>query len=156
MLVEFPNWIGPYGADPIRREAFDAATITAIEKSSYGSRVLARSTGEYAAPLLSGLWLSAPYLHNGSVPTLWRLMTPSERPTRFMVGGHMLDYEEVGIAGYVDASGAYVYPPGYQPWSEPTMIDTQDRGYGSQGHEAEFTGLTDPEKQSLIEYLKLL
>lgn len=35
----------------------------------------------YVAPPLDGIWASAPYLHNGSVPTLWHLMHPDHRPT---------------------------------------------------------------------------
>ena len=52
-----------------------------------------------------GLWMSAPYLHNGSVPTLWHLMHPAERPARFQVGGHRLNYQRVGIDGAVNRSG---------------------------------------------------
>ena len=155
-LQEFPNWIGPFTTDPTRHEAIDQATVRAIDKSAYGGKLVVRVTGQYAAPPLSGLWLSAPYLHNGSVPTLWQLMTPSERPVRFTVGGHSLDYVNVGIAGHVNASGDYAYPPGYQPWSEPVMIDTREAGFGNRGHEEQFAGLTDPEKRQLIEYLKLL
>ena len=134
----------------------DQATVRAIDKSAYGGKLVVRVTGQYAAPPLSGLWLSAPYLHNGSVPTLWQMMTPAERPARFMVGGHSLDYANVGIVGAVNTSGDYVYPPGYQPWSQPVTIDTRDTGFGNRGHEAQFAGLTDPEKRQLIEYLKLL
>jgi hypothetical protein len=36
------------------------------------------------------------------------------------------------------------------------MLDTVERGYGNQGHDAEFDGLTDQEKRSLIGYLGLL
>jgi mono/diheme cytochrome c family protein len=156
MLMEFPNWIGPFDTDPARHEAIDVATTQAIARTAFGRRLVSRATGQYAAPPLSGLWLSAPYLHNGTVPTLWQLMTPAERPARFMVGGHALDYRDVGIAGATNAAGDYVYPEGYQPWSAPAMIDTRQRGFGNQGHAAQFSGLSDAEKRALIEYLKLL
>jgi hypothetical protein len=155
-LVSFPNWIGAYETDSARADVFDRVSADAVNNSAYGNRLIARATGQYQAPPLSGVWLSAPYLHNASVPTLWQLMNPSERPTRFIVGGHRLDYRDVGIAGRRDASGDYVYARDYEPWSRPAMIDTRTRGFGNQGHEAEFSGLSDAEKRALIEYLKLL
>ena len=155
-LQEFPNWIGKFDTDPVRHQAIDAGSVKAIKASAFGDKVILRNTGEYAAPPLSGLWLSAPYLHNGSVPTLWQMMTPAERPVRFMVGGHALDFTAVGIAGATNASGDYVYPAGYKPWSTPAMIDTRTPGYGNGGHTAPFAGLGDAQKRALIEYLKLL
>ncbi|MBN8605362.1 MAG: hypothetical protein J0L81_00435 [Caulobacterales bacterium] len=155
-LVSFPNWIGPYDTDPGRWQVFDRGVSHAVTQSAYGDRINARATGGYAAPLLEGLWLSAPYLHNGSVPTLWHLMHPNERPARFQVGGHRLDYARVGIAGERDANGDYLYPRGYQPWSTPSLIDTRARGFSNQGHVAEFETLSEAQKRALLEYLKLL
>jgi hypothetical protein len=63
--------------------------------------VIAANIGGYVAPILNGVWATAPYLHNGSVPTLWHLMHPESRPCRFEVGGHKLDSTKVGIAGKV-------------------------------------------------------
>lgn len=155
-LESFPNTIAPYDTDDARRNAFTPALADAVKKSPYGDLLVARATGGYVAPLLTGLWMTAPYLHNGSVPTLRQLLTPSERPARFMMGGHRLDYRAVGIAGAVDASGVYAYPRGYTPWSTPVVIDTTKPGLSNRGHEADVTGLSEPEKAALIEYLKLL
>lgn len=155
-LSSFPNWLGPYDTDPGRWQVFDAAAADAVTTSAYGDRILARSTGGYAAPLLNGLWMTAPYLHNGSVPTLWHLMHPSERPVRFQVGGHRLDYARMGIAGEINADGVYLYPRSYQPWSTPSLIDTRTRGFSNQGHTAEFDGMSEAQKRALLEYLKLL
>jgi hypothetical protein len=155
-LVSFPNWIGPYDTDPVRAAALDEATAQAVRTSAYGNRIQTHATGQYAAPLLTGLWQSAPYLHNGSVPTLWHLVHPEERPARFLVGGHRLDYARMGIDGRLDANGAYVYPEGYQPWSQPALIDTSARGFSNRGHASEFAGVSEAEKAALLEYLKLL
>lgn len=155
-LVSFPNWIGPCDTDPGRWQVFDASAAEAVTQSAYGDRIIARATGQYAAPLLEGLWLSAPYLHNGSVPTLWHLMHPSERPVRFQVGGHRLDYARMGIAGERDANGDYLYPRGYQPWSNPSLIDTRAQGFSNQGHASEFEALSEAQRRALLEYLKLL
>jgi hypothetical protein len=92
------------------------------------------------------VWNTAPYLHNGSVPTLWDLMHPETRPAKFMVGGHAFDMKKVGIS----------YPEGYTPWSMPVEYDTSELGKSNAGHEWQFAGLTDAEKLELIEYLKLL
>lgn len=155
-LVSFPNWLAPYDTDPGRWQVFDENAARAVTDSAYGDRIIARSTGGYAAPLLEGLWLSAPYLHNGSVPTLWHLMHPAERPARFQVGGHRLDYARMGIAGERDANGDYLYPRGYQPWSTPSLFDTRARGFSNQGHAVEFEALSEAQKRALLEYLKLL
>ena len=156
VLQEFPNWIGAFDTDPVRHEAIDQGSVKATAASAFGDKLILRNTAQYSAPPLSGLWLSAPYLHNGTVPTLWQMMNPAERPNRFMVGGHALDFNTVGIAGATNASGDFVYPAGYTPWSSPVMIDTTQLGYGNGGHTAPFAGLSDDQKRALIEYLKLL
>ncbi len=156
VLQSFPNRIAPYDTEPARAAAFTSTLADAVKRSSYGDLIGARATAGYVAPLLSGVWMTAPYLHNGSVPTIRQLLTPSERPARFMVGGHRLNYRTLGIDGAVDASGAYVYPAGYAPWSKPALIDTTQPGLSNRGHEADVAGLSEAEKAALIEYLKLL
>ena len=156
-LVSYPNRVVPQdsmGTDPTRWEAMDFALLARLEGTAYARHVDARRTGGYVAPILSGLWATAPYLHNGSVPTLWHLMTPDARPARFQVGGHLLDFTRMGIAGEADAEGTYRYPAGYVPWSTPEVYDTRQPGLGNRGHEREFAGLSDAEKRALIEYLK--
>jgi len=154
-LQSFPNRLAPYDTDPARAAAFTPALAAAVKASPYGDLLTARATGGYAAPLLSGVWMSAPYLHNGSVPTIRQLLTPSERPQRFSVGGHRLNYVTLGIDGRMDAHGAYIYPDGYAPWSQPQVIDTTQPGLSNRGH-LEGSTLSDIEKAALIEYLKLL
>jgi mono/diheme cytochrome c family protein len=156
-LVSYPNVLVPQdrmGTDPARWAAMDSALLARLRSTAYARHVDARRTGGYAAPILSGLWATAPYLHNGSVPTLWHLMTPDARPARFQVGGHALDFERMGIAGAPDAEGTYRYPAGYVPWSTPETYDTRQPGLGNAGHEREFAALSDADKRALIEYLK--
>jgi hypothetical protein len=98
-LARFPNWHGVIGTDPARAAAFTPALSRYVADSPYKTAIDARRTGEYAAPPLSGVWASAPYLHNGSVPTLAQLMLLEPRSERFEVGGHSLDFKAVGIAG---------------------------------------------------------
>lgn len=156
-LVSFPNWSGDVGTDRSRVEAFDPALVRAVDQTVHGRRHLdAASTGVIAAPLLSGVWATAPYLTNGSVPTLRHLLEPYSRPGRFMVGGHRLDFVEVGIAGELRTDGLWAYPNGYRPFSAPVVIDTRRPGFSNGGHSAEAAGLTADERRALLEYLKLL
>jgi hypothetical protein len=134
------------GTDPERWRAMDGELVEAISRSAYGDAVDAATTGGYVAMPLSGLWATAPYLHNGSVPSLWALMHPDERPEHFLVGGHALDFDAMGVA----------YPEGYEPWSTPRIYDTTLPGRGNGGHEAPFGVLGEAEKRALLEYLKLL
>ncbi len=90
-LLSFPNWAGDVGTDRSRLDAFTPALQSAIAKTGHGQRYIdAAVTQQKAAPLLSGVWSSAPYFTNGSIPTLRHLLTPDTRPQRFMLGGHKL------------------------------------------------------------------
>jgi hypothetical protein len=115
----------------------------------------AQRTLAYAPPPLHGVWAMAPYLHDGSVPTLWHLLTPEARPKKFWIGGHALDLVNVGIAGHL-VGDTWEYADGYVPWSEPKLFDSSQPGKSNAGHEAQVTGLLDDDKRALIEYLKTL
>ena len=157
-LLSLPNRLVPVsviGTDP-RRAAEADSSIAAALRAGYSRLARIDSTGVYVAPPLTGIWSSAPYLHNGSVPTLWHLMHPDQRPVRFYVGGHALNLDRVGIAGDVDDDGTMRYPHDYRPWSTPTLYDTSEPGRGNRGHESMFAGMTEPQKRALLEYLKRL
>lgn len=158
-LVAFPNRLVPQnqmGTDPARWKAVSDAGVRALGRLPVAKKINAVRTGGYVAPILSGVWQTAPYLHNGSVPTLWHLMRPETRPARFMVGGHKLDYSRVGIAGEAAADGVMRYPAGYVSWSDPGVHDASEPGKSNEGHEKEFDGLDDAKKDDLLEYLKTL
>lgn len=162
-LVSFPNKLVPWKdilTDSTRFNRMDEKTIKIINSSEYSSHINAKQTNGYVGTILDGIWVTAPYLHNGSVPTLWHLFYPEERPSKFLIGGHMLDYERVGIAFKNDEEGFlndYLnYPSNYIPFSNPVIYDTSLPGCSNRGHEFEFSNLNDEEKTALIEYLKLL
>jgi mono/diheme cytochrome c family protein len=99
----------------------------------------------YNAVFLDGLWLRAPYLHNGSVPTLRDLLNPPERrPTVFWRGYDVYDATNVGFVSSGD-----------QAQQAGTRFDTALRSNGNGGH-VFGTALPDPEKEVLLEYLKSL
>ena len=158
-LVAFPNRLVPgaeIGTDPVRWRSATEDVLAVVKRLDYARHLDPAPTGGYVAPPLTGVWATAPYLHNASVPTLGHLMHPEERPDRFLVGGHRLDFDRVGIAGRLDADGAYRYPDGYRPWATPRLYDTAEPGLSNRGHEAEFAGLDEAQKRALLEYLKLL
>lgn len=156
-LLEHPNRFVAQDrmrTDSTRWAAADSTSLALLGKIGYGRQIEALNGGGYVAPDLRGVWATAPYLHNGSVPTLWHLLHPDRRPERFYVGGHELDYDKVGIAGSVDDDGVYRYPKGYVPWSRPMLYDTREPGRSNKGHE--FRDLTEAEKRAVLEYLKVL
>ena len=81
-LTSYPDWIGDVGTDPLRGKVLDQPLAAAIRKSRYGSAISVKPGEGYAAPPLAGVWASAPYLHNGSVPSLAALLDPRQRPRR--------------------------------------------------------------------------
>jgi hypothetical protein len=95
----------------------------------------------YKARPLDGVWASAPYLHNGSVPTLHDLLLPpAERPATFRVAHAAFDPVRVGLSR--DAAAA-----------DP--FDTSRRGNGNGGH-VYGTDLDSGQRLDLVEYLKSL
>jgi hypothetical protein len=98
----------------------------------------------YKARPLDGIWATAPYLHNGSVPNLYQLLLPStERATTFQVGSRVFDPVNVG---FVSDEG-------------PFRFDTLLKGNSNKGHEGSRYGtdkLSDKERWELVEYLKTL
>ncbi|WP_020567627.1 di-heme-cytochrome C peroxidase [Neolewinella persica] len=98
----------------------------------------------YKARPLNGIWATAPYLHNGSIPNLWALLTdPPNRPTAFWVGSTEFDPTRVG---FVDNKGK----------NEFKVRDNSGNiieGNSNLGHNYG-THLTDEEKWALIEFMK--
>ncbi len=150
-LASYPDWIGDVGTDRLRARVMDERLAKAIRGSAYAAAIKVRPGEGYAAPPLAGLWASAPYLHNGSVPSLAALLDPRLRPRRFMVGGHALDWESMGLR--LTAEGRY--PAGYRAFAAPQWVDTAQPGLGNGGHTFG-SELTAQERQALIEFLKLI
>lgn len=99
----------------------------------------------YVVPFLDGIWLKAPYLHNGSVPTLRDLLEPAtQRPKVFWRGYDVYDPIKVGFV--TDTPEAQRFG---------TRLDTGSRAGGNQGHEFG-SQLSGADKAALLEYLKTL
>jgi len=106
-----------------------------------------RKTWGYANAPLDGLWLRAPYLHNGSVPTLWDLLQPTaQRPVTFYRGNEVYDPNRMGfVADQPNSQGRALF-----------AFDTRIAGNGNAGHEGPGYGtdLAEADKRALLEYLK--
>jgi len=117
-----------------------------------------RSGGGYKARPLNGVWATAPFLHNGSVPTLYDLLSPvKERPKVFLLGDPHFDPVHVGLETRtgVPKDGSYE-ESGY------FVLDTSKPGNRNTGHEfsnEKHQGVIGPalspeERYAIIEFLK--
>jgi hypothetical protein len=106
-----------------------------------------RKTFGYANMPLDGVWLRAPYLHNGSVPNLRALLEPAAKRTRtFYRGNDLYDQKNVGFVADVATEAGRNY----------FLYDTRLPGNGNGGHEGKAYGTSLPaaDKAALVEYLK--
>ena len=105
-----------------------------------------RKTNGYANMPLDGIWLRAPYLHNGSVPTLRSLLdAPDQRPKEFYRGYDVFDQKNVGFVSNLAAAGGENY----------FKYDTALPGNNNGGH-VYGTTLSAEDKDAIVEYMKKL
>jgi processive rubber oxygenase RoxA-like protein len=100
----------------------------------------------YESRVLHGIWATAPYLHNGSVPNLWELLLPANRrSTSFMVGSRVYDPVYVG------------YVTDRSPFKDGKLVvgAGAEAGNSNAGHEFG-VDLSEDDRWALIEYLKQL
>jgi hypothetical protein len=101
-----------------------------------------RKTDGYVNMPLDGVWLRAPYLHNGSVPTLRELLFPAERPTVFSRGYDVYDFKNMGFV----STGPDAERSGFR-------FETGLAGNGNMGH-LYGTNLPPADREAILEYLK--
>lgn len=123
------GWLGRYGEDDVTTDPIG-----------------------YLAPPLDGIWASAPYFHNGSVPTLWHLMHPSKRPSIWKRTRDGYDTTRVGLELANDSDAI---PPNASDFERREYHDASRRGMTNGGHDF-FSDLSEAQKTALIEYLKTL
>ena len=111
--------------------------LTASAQQAARERVLA-----YKGRPLDGIWATAPYLHNGSVPNLYELLLPAgERSTTFHVGS--IEFDPVRVGFNTDAGAS------------TTLFDTTLPGNSNTGHDTYGT-FDEGERWALVEYMKSL
>jgi hypothetical protein len=112
----------------------------------------------YNALPLPGLWAQAPYLHNGSVPTLYHMLVPSERPAIFVKSRLDFDKQNVGFnwqqETWDDKSEGYLYDTAASP---ATSNAGHDHDIIQNGKTYKLDWSSDKAGAwALIEYLKTL
>ena len=139
----------------VENRAYHDAGIEQPERGRMDGYDLAIGVQEirgYKARPLDGIWATPPFLHNGSVPNLFQLLSPVvERDTRFWVGNFEYDPQRAGfLTG--EFKGGFLF-------------DTRVTGNGNRGHEFRdgcrnegVIGryLEPQERYALIEYLKVM
>ena len=149
---EYPNVIVPLAriqTDPARLKAYSAKARDHYNAGWLGQIDKMKAPKGYQAPPLDGVWATAPYLHNGSVPTVYHLLNSKNRPkvfTRSFRTGEQ-DYDK-GKMGWK------IRPPGRKV--PPSWIhDTRKPGLTNTGHTFG-DHLKDAQRYAIIEYLKTL
>lgn len=129
-------------AGALARHPWDSLRAIIKEYASNLERKVDDNILYYKARPINGIWASAPYLHNGSVPTVYDLLLPvSLRPANFYVGNRELDTVKLGNHS-TQVEGA-------------SFFDTTQVGNSNSGHEYG-TRLSEPERMALLEYIKTL
>jgi mono/diheme cytochrome c family protein len=128
--------------------------VSWFNRSFFGQRSRAVPALGYIAPPLDGVWATAPYLHNGSVPTIAALLDSTRRPAYWHFAADRPAYDQSEL-GWEYAAVEYG-KDGAMSWEERNRIyDTTLHGYGNQGHTFG-DELTAEERSAVLEYLKTL
>ncbi len=158
--VEWPGVHKDVGTDRARLEVVSDKFIDAFARSPLAAEgALVRSRG-YAATPLTGVWANYPYLHNGSVPTLYHLLGPvSERPAMFdVLAAGRFDRARVGQVLFVDPAHGRLDATALvrRFGDDRDWFNTARTGAGNGGHDVWPRIRTDDNRRALIEYLKTL
>lgn len=143
------------GTDPVRLRALNREHREWMRDgwmSQYGKdKVNVKPVG-YVAPPLDGIWASAPYFHNGSVPTLWHVLHSAQRPGVWKRTEDGYDQKRVGL----EVEEFKVLPEEAQSaYKRRSHFDTTQPSKSAAGHTFPET-LGESDKHALLEYLKTL
>jgi hypothetical protein len=154
----FPNQTTPGVLSTSKPSLKQLLQLQVFVTAQLKDKVLARFSNLYSKPpsadlgaayesrVLYGIWATAPYLHNGSVPNLWELLKPAKaRKPTFKVGSRVFDPKNVG------------YDTEQSPFPNGTFVADPDNanGNGNGGHEYG-TDLSEDDRWAIIEYMKKL
>ncbi|MCA9296742.1 MAG: hypothetical protein KC983_09490 [Phycisphaerales bacterium] len=170
-IESYPNRLVPVeevGTDPTYADMHIASGLAGWYNRSWYATTEPTSSvtpkRAYIAPPLDGIWCTAPYFHNGSVPTLDTVINSTRRPTFWSRSFDDADYDlqRLGWTHEVlddpDAPDAPDRPDAPANTRRPSRIDIYDTtitGYGNMGHTFG-DDLSDDDRAALLEYLKTL
>jgi mono/diheme cytochrome c family protein len=143
------------GTDPVRHRALGLEGRRRYAASWFapadGLPTIVEPAG-YVAPPLDGIWASAPYFHNGSVPTLWHVLHPAARPVVWHRSEDGYDRQHVGL----EVEALAEMPSAATSAAERRRyFNTRHFGKSAAGHDFP-DELTEDEKRAVLEYLKTL
>jgi hypothetical protein len=118
----------------------------------YGETNITTRAGGYVAPPLDGIWATAPYFHNGSVPTLHHVLFPDERPAVWKVRDYS-SYDDTRVGLLVEE---HTRMPDTRTLKEKREYYDATRETMSNGGHRFADGLSKEQRLSLLEYLKSL
>lgn len=125
-----------------------------MEQSFYGENSRFVIPAGYIAPPLDGIWATAPYLHNGSVPTIEALLNSELRPKYWTWSFDPQDYNDKTL-GWNYTALSHGKDNVTDPEQRKRLYDTTLRGYSNEGHTFG-DRLSEEERQQILEYLKTL
>jgi hypothetical protein len=135
--ADIPTGLGLAGLGLKKTDMLDSKKLAASSAQTAGI-----TQPGYEARPLNGIWATAPYLHNGSVASLYQLLLPpAQRLKQFNVGTHEFDPVNVG----------YRTDPSYGGRTFNTAL----MGDSNAGH-SYGTTMSDADRWALVEYLKTL
>ncbi len=156
----YPNKIVPLdeiGTDRRRFEGISRKFGEYYNKSWFAADYKAIEHDGYQAPPLDGIWATAPYLHNGSVPTVYHLLNSKTRPKLF-TRSYRTDqesYDSQKLGWKVQRLDKAPDPKKTAGNELRKVYDTSQPGRGNAGH-TYGDKLTEDERMAVIEYLKTL
>lgn len=112
----------------------------------------------YSARPLSGIWAQAPYLHNGSVPTIYHLLVPSERPAKFIKSQLTYDQKWMGFVWETKSDPDSLSAYELNTTSFYTLSNKghdKDIDHGSGNYKLDWSDDKDG-AMAIIEYLKIM
>ncbi len=150
------NWIigqNATEADSPRPSTHHLSTVKAVREAC--AEIIAEQVKRdptsalpaYKAGPLAGIFASAPYFHNGSVPTLYDVLSPETRPDSFTTGAVSFNTEKVGLGPALESGKTSTFNARN---ADGSFIP----GNGNMGHTFPAAGLSEAEKQQLLTYLK--
>lgn len=145
------------GTDPAYAEQilnYGKPYVDWLADSFYGQAARAEPAAGYVAPPLDGIWATAPFLHNGSVPTIAALLNSSTRPRYWLRDFDNLVYDQQAL-GWQFTELSYGKSGAGSEAERKRVYDTDLTGYSNAGHTFG-NALSDTERTAVLEYLKTL
>jgi hypothetical protein len=156
----YPNLVIPIAdvaTDPVLAGGaaqFAGPYVQWFDQSFYGQIAQLQTQDGYYAPPLDGIWATAPYFHNGSVPQLEQVLDSPSRPTYWTRTFDPSAYD-VGAMGWTFTTLATGQDAQSDPSQKKLIYDTTKLGYANSGH-TYGDALTADDRTAVLEYLKTL